>query len=314
MYIAQAFKFQYAFWRYLIGIFIVAIGLTIGQAPLTYAMFLEEGFNMFEMSQAELLGLLEPNFSLFLLMLSYAVGLAALLFAVKYLHEQSLLSLTTSRKKTDWKRVIFSFLITAIIIVGGILIGYLLEPESFQWNFNLVPFLILLAIAVIFIPVQTSFEEYLFRGYLMQGIGTLAGNKWVPLLVTSLIFGGLHIGNPEVATYGYFIMANYIGIGLFLGIITLMDEGLELALGFHAANNLFIALLLTSENTAFQTHSVFKDISTPELLGWEVFIEILIIYPIVLGIFAKKYGWKNWKNKLFGKVEKSETLKLSEEP
>jgi hypothetical protein len=29
----------------------------------------------------------------------------------------------------------------------------------------------------------------------------------------------------------------YIGTGLFLG-ITLMDEGMELALGFHAANNL----------------------------------------------------------------------------
>jgi hypothetical protein len=29
----------------------------------------------------------------------------------------------------------------------------------------------------------------------------------------------------------------YIGTGLFLGILTLMDE-MELALGFHAANNL----------------------------------------------------------------------------
>lgn len=314
MYIAQAFKYQYGFWRYIVGIVIVAIGLTIGQAPWTFAVFLEEGFNMFQMAQSELLASLESNLSLFLLMISYAVGLAALFFTVKYLHEQPILTLTTSRKRIDWKRVIFSFLITAIIIVGGILIGYLLEPESFQWNFNLVPFLILLVIAVVLIPVQTSFEEYLFRGYLMQGIGTLARNRWLPLLVTSLIFGGLHIANPEVATYGYFIMVNYIGIGLLLGIITLMDEGLELALGFHAANNLFIALLLTSENTAFQTHSVFKDISTPELLGWEVFIEILIIYPVVLGIFAKKYGWTNWRNKLFGKVEKPETLKLSEEP
>jgi hypothetical protein len=28
----------------------------------------------------------------------------------------------------------------------------------------------------------------------------------------------------------------YIGTGLFLGILTLMDEGMELALGFHANN------------------------------------------------------------------------------
>ncbi|MDT0687060.1 CPBP family intramembrane glutamic endopeptidase [Autumnicola psychrophila] len=314
MYIAQAFRYRYGFWRYIVGIIIVAIGITLGQVPWTFAVFMQDGFGMFEMPQTELLGSLESNLSLFLLLLSYAVGLAALFFAVKYLHEQPILTLSTTRKSLDVKRVMFSFLITAILIVGGIFIGYLLEPENFQWNFNLVPFLILLAIAVVLIPIQTSFEEYLFRGYLMQGIGTLAKNRWVPLLITSLIFGGLHIANPEVATYGYFIMASYIGIGLLLGIITLMDEGLELALGFHAANNLFIALLLTSENTAFQTHSIFKDISTPEILGWEVFIEILIIYPVVLGVFAKKYGWSNWKNKLFGKVEKPETLNLSEEP
>ena len=37
-----------------------------------------------------------------------------------------------------------------------------------------------------------------------------------------------------------------------------MDEGLELALGFHAANNLCGALLLTADWTAFQTNSILK--------------------------------------------------------
>ena len=43
--------------------------------------------------------------------------------------------------------------------------------------------------------------------------------------------------NPEVEKLGYLILVYYIGSGLFLGIITLMDEGIELALGFHFANN-----------------------------------------------------------------------------
>jgi hypothetical protein len=42
-----------------------------------------------------------------------------------------------------------------------------------------------------------------------------------------------------------------------------MDEGMELALGFHAANNL-VGLLVTSDWSAFQTHSIFKDVSEPE--------------------------------------------------
>ena len=50
-----------------------------------------------------------------------------------------------------------------------------------------------------------------------------------------------------------------------LGRMTWMDEGTELALGFHAANNLFTALLVTTDWTVFQTHSILKDISEPKL-------------------------------------------------
>lgn len=139
------------------------------------------------------------------------------------------------------------------------------------------------------------------RGYLMQGIGLMTKQRWVALLGTSFLFGILHIFNPEVGKLGYGIMVFYIGTGLFLGILTLMDKGLELAIGFHAANNLMAALLVTAEWTAFQTPSVYKDISDPEL-GWDVFIPVLVVYPIMLLIFAKRYGWTNWKDRLFGNV------------
>ena len=111
----------------------------------------------------------------------------------------------------------------------------------------------------------------------------------------------MHAANPEVEKLGMGIMVYYIGTGLFLGILTLMDEGLELALGFHAANNLTAALLLTSDWSAFQTNSIFLDVSSPTL-GWDVFIPVLIIYPALLIVFAKVYKWKNWNFKLFGKV------------
>ena len=76
-----------------------------------------------------------------------------------------------------------------------------------------------------------------------------------------------------------------------------MDEGLELAIGFHAANNLLTALLVTADWTAFQTESLYRDVSKPEL-GWDVFLPVLVIYPILLYVFSKKYGWKNWQEKL----------------
>ncbi len=146
-------------------------------------------------------------------------------------------------------------------------------------------------------------EEYLFRGYLMQGIGVLAKNRWVPLILTSFTFGLLHLANPEVEKLGNIIMIYYIGTGFLLGIMTLMDEGLELALGFHAGNNLIAALLVTADWTVFQTNSVLKDISEPTA-GIDILFPVLIVYPIFLFIMARKYKWTNWKEKLFGKVEK----------
>ena len=109
--------------------------------------------------------------------------------------------------------------------------------------------------------------------------------------------------SPEVGKLGYIIMIYYIGTGFFLGILTLMDEGLELALGFHAANNLVTALLVTSNWGAFQTHSILKDVSVPSA-GFDILLPVFILYPILLIIFAKKYHW-NWsqcKQKLFGKI------------
>ena len=89
---------------------------------------------------------------------------------------------------------------------------------------------------------------------------------------------------------GNIIMIYYIGTGLFLGIITLMDEGMELALGFHAANNLVSALLVTSDWSAFQTHSIFRDVSIPSA-SLDVLLPVFIIFPILLKIFSSKYKY-----------------------
>ena len=83
-----------------------------------------------------------------------------------------------------------------------------------------------------------------------------------------------------------------------------MDEGLELALGFHAANNLFTALLVTADWTAFQTNSILRDVSDPDVSNAEIFASVLIIYPILILIFAKVYKWTNWKEKLIGTITK----------
>ncbi|MGB2315372.1 MAG: lysostaphin resistance A-like protein [Flavobacteriaceae bacterium] len=305
MYIKQAFKVEHDWWLYLVGVLLIFIGSQLGQIPFLIAIITKSMANGGDLSSLDydaMMSILDLNLSLFLLLLSFAIGLVVVFLVVKYIHKQTLRSLTTSRAKIDWSRFWFAFLIWGVTTACFILLEYYSSPENYTFNFKPIPFLILVLISVVFIPLQTSFEEYLFRGYLMQGLGVLAKNRWVPLIFTSTIFGLLHIANPEIDKLGYVLLVHYIGTGFLLGIMTLMDEGLELALGFHAANNLIAALLLTADWTAFQTHSILKDISDPEMSNVEVFFPVFVIYPILLIVFAKKYNWTNWKEKLFGTV------------
>lgn len=309
MFIKQAFKVEHDFWRYLLGSLVVIIASTIGQLPLLGAVIWKEieqsgTAGLKDINEQSMYSMLEPNLFLFLILISFVVGFIGLYIVVKFLHKQTMTSLATSRPKLDWKRIWFTFIFWGILSSGLVLLDYFyLSPENYEFNFEPKRFAILVVIAVALIPFQTSLEEYIFRGYLMQGFGTLAKNRWFPLVMTSVIFGGLHIVNPEVGKLGYSIMIYYIGTGFFFGIMTLMDEGTELALGFHAANNLFTALLVTTDWTAFQTHSILKDVSEPELGMIDFIIPIFIMYPILLLILSKVYKWSDWKGKLFGNIE-----------
>jgi len=242
------------------------------------------------------------NATFVMLIAPLSIALFIVLFWAKFIQGQTLTNLTTSRPKMDWKRVLFSFSIWAIITVSMIFASYYATPENFVWNFNSEKFFTFLVLALLLIPLQTSFEEYLFRGQLMQGLGLVTNSRLIPLLVTSILFGLMHMGNPEVGKVGYIIMVYYIGTGLFLGVLTLMDEGLELALGFHAANNLVGALLLTADWTAFQTHSVLKDVSEPSA-GFEIILPVFVVFPLLLFLFAKVYKWNNWKERLTGSLQ-----------
>lgn len=138
----------------------------------------------------------------------------------------------------------------------------------------------------------------------MQGLAVTFKNRWLPLIITSVGFGLLHGLNPEVDKLGPIMMVFYIGTGLVLGIMTLMDDGLELALGFHAANNMFTALLVTSDWSALQTDALLTYTADPQKMAIsEIVAPVLIVYPILLLVLSKKYGWTNWKDKLFGNVE-----------
>ena len=299
-YLEQVKTKDNSFIGYLKGSLIFVFSHFLGQIPLSlYLIYQSSNFEDY-LDHNELLSSLPSNTILFLILLPFVVTVPFLKIVITKIHKQSFTSLFCSRNRVDFKRIIFSFLLWGGISILMILINYIVSPEDYEWNFKLIPFLVLFLVGIVLIPLQTSVEEFLFRGYLMQGFGVLFKNRWLPLLLTSLLFGILHIWNPEIDKLGINLLWYYIGTGLFLGIITLMDEGMELALGFHAANNLVTALLVTASWTAFQTESLLIYNAEPSL-GKELIITLAVIYPLLAFIFAKKYQWKNWMDQLTNK-------------
>lgn len=294
MYIEQLQKFKINLWSYL-----VIPGLFLGL--MVYNYLATDGLDTAAMMKqmTETIGV---NGTFVILVAPLAFLLLVVLFYNKFIQNNTIRILTTSRESIDWKRVFFSFGLWSLFTIVTTAASYYITPEDYVITFKPEKFAIFVVLALIFIPLQTSFEEYLFRGHMLQGLGLATKTRWIPLLVTSFLFGIMHIANPEVDKLGLIIMFYYIGTGLFLGILTLMDEGLELALGFHAANNLVGALLVTSDWSAFQTHSILKDVAEPSA-NIQIFIPILVIFPILLYIFAIKYKWSNWKEKLFGTIK-----------
>ena len=301
-YLEQTTTENKRFVDYLKGSLIFIFFNFIGQIPLSLYIISQSDLVGEFTSHQDLFSKLPSNPTLFLILLPFAVVLPFIYLVVTRLHQRSFLSLITSRDRVDYKKILFSFFLWGTVSALMVIFDYMMSPEDYVWNFKPLTFLILLLISVVMIPLQTSMEELIFRGYLMQGFGVLFKNRWMPLLITSILFGLLHIWNPEIDKLGIHLIWYYISTGLFLGVITLMDEGIELALGFHAANNLVTALLVTASWTAFQTESLLIDNSEPSL-GMELIFTLAIIYPLLALIFAKKYQWKNWTAQLTHKFE-----------
>ena len=279
---------------YLLGSSIVLIFSFIGQIPIFF--FIPNDLNTYT-EGLDVFSSLDKNLLLLLLLLPSAFSFLGLWFVVKQIHYRSLISVITSRTKIDFKRFRFASILWSIISISIFFFEILISPNDYEWNFNFSKFIVLFLISFIMIPVQSILEELIFRGYLMQGFSVFFKNRILPLLITSVIFGLLHILNPEIQKIGYGLLIYYVGTGVFFGIITLMDEGVELSSGFHVSNNLIASLLVTADWTAFETYSIFKFVGNP-YFSKEVLLYVFIVYPLIIFLLSKKYKWSTWKTKL----------------
>ena len=290
-----------SFSSYLLGIALIISVYLFGSYFLILDLQWNFGIESFDgISQKEIVRILGNNRFLALLIVPFLFVALFLVIHTKFVHKRTVLSIFSGRKNFDWKRVLFSFSLLFSVLSLFLFFQYL-SSDSLIFQFDLQKFIPLFFIAIFLLPIQTSCEELLFRSYILQGIKMRTKKNSVAVLISGLLFGAIHIGNPEIAKIGYHIIVYYMLVGVFLALISLFDNGIELALGYHAANNVFAALMITNNWQAFQTDAVFMDISDPGM-GLDTIIGILFILPLVFFIFYKKYKWHSlkemWQDKL----------------
>jgi membrane protease YdiL (CAAX protease family) len=199
----------------------------------------------------QLLEYLAVNFAIFMM-------LAGLVLTVKLIHRRPLLSLVAPEARVRWRRMGRGALVWTVIAAVIVVMENLLFPDRYYLSFDLGRFFVFLVIVLVLTPIQTTAEELVFRGYAMQGLGLLTRRPALIAIASSLIFTAPHLLNPEVHEHGLLIMAaNYFVIGMLLATITLRDGRLELAIGLHAVNNVFLALIANYEGSALTTESIF---------------------------------------------------------
>ena len=148
--------------------------------------------------------------------------------------------------KIRWRRILTGALVWATISLVVAAIDYGTNPQDYTWSFQPIWWLIV-PVALVITPIQTSCEELFFRGYLMQGMALLTHNKLVLILINGILFMIPHLGNPEMQR-GPLLGLDYLIAGAMLAAIAIRDNGLELALGIHAANNLQVILFNTKDS------------------------------------------------------------------
>ncbi len=288
----KARKGKNQFWRYFVTLIVVIIASqVIGLIPLGVALVQSGGFDAAsDMGELFANSGLSLNILLILMMIPFAVGLFALIGMVKVLHGRSFSDTTTGAGSFRWGRFLRGFGLWFMLSAFILAVGSLMMPEALEWNFQPKQFAILVLISLIFIPLQTGFEEVLFRGYLLQGFELLTKNKWVAVVITGVAFGLLHIANPEVGEYGLALaMPQYILFGILFGFMTVMDNGLELAWGAHAANNIFLSLFVTHEASALQTPAMFRAVELDPVMD---LVSLVLAGAVFLGICWVWFGWR----------------------
>ena len=218
-----------------------------------------------------------------------AIMIPALWLASLIVRDRPFSSYSSSRggwsSKVFWRVFPVAFLcITIPILFMELVVHH--HYSDFSVRFTLGGFIVLTILG----PLQCIAEEYIFRGFLMQTLGSWVRVPIIAVIIQSLIFAAGHPYN-RIGQIGIFITGMVFAVSAWLG------RGLEVPAAMHICNNMTIFYLQGLNMTTISSQSDMEEIIFDVVTG--------AIYLIFIFALSKKTKW-------FDRVRKNDLAKARE--
>ncbi|MCK4662031.1 MAG: CPBP family intramembrane metalloprotease [Bacteroidales bacterium] len=223
----NAFQGKNEWWRYLITIILSILILPISHKGIIDLVLLPDPYRFY-----------------IAFGVSSILTLAVTCLLIKYLHKKSIILLVTTKDKIDYTEILKGLGIWFCLMIIYYLILYFFYPDDFEIAFNSKVLWKVFFMALVFVPIKTTWEEIFFRGYLLQGVGLKVKRPIINILIVSVFFAVIH----GFSTIGLIYTFTF---GFTFGIIVVLKNSIERVAGIHAMNNFFLYIFVRHEEALF---------------------------------------------------------------
>ncbi|MEM0907710.1 MAG: type II CAAX endopeptidase family protein [Pseudomonadota bacterium] len=206
---------------------------------------------------------------------------------LRVLHKRPMASLFGPRRYF-WPYAALAFL--AVVLAYSVLMAVEFafgRVEPADRSFSDWAFLAALAFPLIFI--QSSAEELVMRGYLLQQLAARFRHFFAYAVIPSALFGFAHYDPTLPETLGVVLVISTFVLGLLLADLTARTGSLGIAVGFHFANNLIALLVVGVPQLGLSALALFHhtaSVTDPATAIWSYGVVPIAIF-VGLWTFAR---------------------------
>jgi len=249
-------------WRWLLGTFIILIAWLIGGSILTVIIAFQFDLDLSALAgndaaSREIVASYSPWQAALAVLISFLPLFLFPVFLHRYLLAAPVRRLFTRNQSGFWREVMIGAAVMSALLITSAIPDLLFNQGAYSFTFELVEFLPYLAIALIFIPIQTTAEEVFYRGWIQQRLENGRRSIWFVSGASAILFALPHLGNPEVGSEFFFATIGYGATGFMFAWVSMRDRSIGVAVGAHGANNLLAGLILTSADSALPSASIW---------------------------------------------------------